>query len=134
MLRNFDQYIGIELLNELFQISLKLKENYLKEVISNQSLIKGSLEDISFFNKDFLEFNFDEYQDQTSMILANCKTFPKHLMTEISKKIKDFRKGTILLTTTQTMYDFDNNWEIIDIVRKNMSWGTASIYIQIKIK
>ena len=124
--------MGIELLNDLFQTSLKLKENYLREVYINKNLIKGKMQDITFINQDILQFNFEEYNDRVSLILANCKTFPKQLMTDISKKIKDFRKGTLLITSSQTMNDFDTNWEIIDVLRKNMSWGSCIIYIHIK--
>lgn len=115
------------MLSDLYEISLKLNEKY-KNFFGNSN----NSNNISFFNKDFLEVNFDNYANNASFILANCKTFPKLLMKQISERLTNFRKGCILITTTQTMNDYDESWKIIDILKKNMSWGTATIYIHVK--
>jgi hypothetical protein len=127
LLKEYDEYIGIELLKDLYNVSLNLKAKF--DIFYGNT---DNSKNITFLNKDFLSVRFEEYEDRASFILANCKTFPKQLMQEIANLIRNFRKGCILLTTTQTMNDYDENWEIIETLRKNMSWGTATLYIHIK--
>jgi hypothetical protein len=79
---------------------------------------------------DVLEYEYDF--KNTSLIFANCKTFDKELMMNISSKLKDIPDGVILITTVQAMSEFDGSWIIIDKLRRVMSWGSATIYIQVK--
>ncbi len=94
-----------------------------------------SEENIYFFQDDFIEFkyeNFDIY-NETSLILINCKTFTKDLMNKIALKYSKMKKDTYMITSFQNMEDFDSNWKNVEILRKVMSWGPATIYINIKI-
>lgn len=127
LLKEFNEYIGIELLKDLYLVSLNLKEKF-----ENHFANTINSKNISFLNKDFLDVHFEDYENNASFILANCKTFPKQLMKEIAHRLRNFRKGCVLLTTTQTLNDYDENWEIIETLRKNMSWGTATLYIHLK--
>jgi hypothetical protein len=42
--------------------------------------------------------------------------------------------GVICITTSSYCLDeFDSSWKVIDKIKRMMSWGSANIYIQIKI-
>ncbi len=114
----FTKYVGIELLNNLYDISVDLIGNVRDDKIE---VVLG----------DILAYEYD--YDGTSFILANCKTFSKELMREVANKLKPMPDGVILVTTVQTMNDFDDSWEIIDRFKRVMSWGSATIFVQKKI-
>ena len=107
-------------------MSSKLKDK-LKE---NSTESNMTLSNIEFISGNILEYDYDYHN--TSLILANCKTFSKDLMQKIAEKLKQMPKGVILITTTQTLEDFDPDWEVVEKLRKLMSWGCANLYIQIK--
>jgi len=107
-------------------MSTKLKDT-LKEYSINSKI---PLANIEFTMGNILECEY-EYHN-TSFILANCKTFSKDLMQKIAGKLKQMPKGVILITTTQTLEDFDSDWQVVEKLRKLMSWGCANLYIQIK--
>ncbi len=111
-------------MKNLYDISIQLLTN-----IKNENI---GVDKVMFKHGDITEYNYD-YND-TSMIFINCKTFSKDLMESIANKLKSMPEGVILITTSQTFNYFDNNWEIIDDLRRLMSWGIANIYIHKKIK
>jgi hypothetical protein len=126
---DFSNCVGIELLERLYNMSTKLKEKYIEysnEYDENKILSTN----FDFIYGNILEYEYD-YKN-TSMILANCKTFSKDLMMKIAEKLKLMPSGVILITTTQTLEDYDSDWEVIEKLRKLMSWGCANLYIQIK--
>ena len=102
----------------------------------NDKLRENSIEsntnpaNIEFIMGNILEYEYD--YNNTSFILANCKTFSKDLMQKIAQKLKPMPRGVILITTTQTLEDYDSSWEVVEKLRKLMSWGCANLYIQIK--
>jgi hypothetical protein len=86
--------------------------------------------DITFTLGDILEHNYD--YSGTSLLFANCKTFDKQLLKSIASKLSPMPSGVIFITTTQSISDYDDSWEIIDKVKRLMSWGSATIYIHKK--
>jgi len=126
---NFSNCIGIELLEALYNLSAKLKDKYREysaEHIENIIIP----ETFDFIYGNILEHEYD--YENTSMILANCKTFSKGLMMKIAEKLKPMPSGVILITTTQTLEDFDSDWQVFEKLRKLMSWGCANLYLHIK--
>ena len=85
---------------------------------------------LEYVHGNILEYDF--YFSDASLILANCKTFSKDLMSKIAERLKPMPKGVILITTTQTIEDYDDNWIVVEKLRKLMSWGCANLYIHIK--
>jgi hypothetical protein len=127
----FNKCIGIELLDNLFNLSKKLKYNFEDYLYQKQDLIKYILcENLEFVNNNILEYEFDF--ENTSILFINCKTFNSVLMKEIVLKISKMPKGTLCIST-QAINDHDNNWIIIDKLRRSMSWGSAIIYINERI-
>lgn len=126
----FTKCIGIELLQKLYELSLKINDNIMN---NNKSEYKQYLKcDISFVLGDILEYNYD--YENMSILFANCKTFSKDLMTMIAEKLVNVPVGVILITSAQDFSEFDSRWEVLDKVRRVMTWGNANLYIHIKIK
>jgi len=53
-------------------------------------------------------------------------------MMDIAKKYTNVNKGAYLITSFQNMEEYDNKWKNIEVLRRVMSWGPASIYINFK--
>jgi hypothetical protein len=119
----FTKCIGIELLKDLYELSKSLLDKPREDLLCK---------DINFILGDILEYQYD--YENTSLLFANCKTFDKSLMNSIAAKLKQMPKDVIFITTTQTINDYDEDWEIIDRIKRLMSWGSATIYIHKKIK
>lgn len=118
----FTKCIGIELLDSLFNLSKELGES----VQSNQQMNR-----IEFYKGDIILFKYDFRN--TSMFFSNCKTFNKELMTNMAIQLNAAEPGTFMITSFQTINQFDESWAIIGKFKKLMSWGSCTIYVHIKV-
>lgn len=128
----FQKCIGVELLTNLHCLAKKLNENlndYDSELLCKKN-------NIYFINDDFTGLDIDELNinNNTSLIFINCKTFTKSLMMNIAEKYSQVTKGSYLITSFQNMEEFDPKWKNIEKLRKVMSWGPATLYINYKIE
>lgn len=53
-------------------------------------------------------------------------------MLSIANTISKARIGTLLITSFQSIAEFDNSWNVLEKFKKLMSWGTCTIFIQVK--
>ena len=73
------------------------------------------------------------------LVFANSTCFDQTLLTKISEKASKCKKGTWLFSLTKkipTAEDFSENkeWECVMSIKREMSWGLATIHIQRKLK
>lgn len=128
LLSNFSECRGIEILPSLHSLGLKLTEAYsekfIKFVLSNSDLwtitprlinIKGNI----------LEEDFSE----ADLIFVNSTCFSDEMVSEISEK--PTKVGTISVSLTKPLSA--KNWAQLEVVRKKMSWGEATVYIQRRV-
>ena len=125
LLGRFNQCKGIELLESLFNLSLSMKQKF-EDMKNTLMLDLGHLfdefPDIEFSCNDFFECDWSD----ASMFLANSTCFSDEMMERLgSVKLNN---GTIAISLTQKIPG--NNWIVIETIRKEMSWGTATVHIQ----
>ena len=131
LLHHFKKLIGIEYLDNLFNYSLGIKQNY--ENYIEERFRKNK--DLFNFQKpnsiDFLHGNFLEQSwEDTSIIFANSTCFSENTMSNIAKKAnKECKSGTIIITFTKRLNNLNSDWELRDGFRRIMTWGVATIYI-----
>ncbi|CAG9323579.1 unnamed protein product [Blepharisma stoltei] len=127
LLHSFNQCKGIEILQGLYQISSQIKEKYdlefLHFVQENPDLWTKAPE-ITFYCGDFFENNLSD----ASFIFANSTCFSMDMMRRIGSF--PFKPGTIGVTFTKSLPA--ESWEILESIKKNMSWGEATVYIHRK--
>ena len=134
-LHPFNKLVGIEYLENLHSLALLIKrffdENFDKVVYSNPGLFKNINEKSEFevINGNFLEHDWSH----ASFIFANSTCFSTELMSSLSQKAEELKKGTIFVTFTKKLPNLSENWEIRDGFRRVMSWGIATIYVHRKI-
>lgn len=131
LIYHFKRLIGIEFLDNLFKLSLSVKQSY-DSSINNQFENYRQLfnfdtpNQVEFLQGDFLKHNWED----TSIIFANSTCFSPKMMNSIASKAnKECKSGTIIITFTKRLTSLNVDWELRDGFRRLMSWGLATIYI-----
>jgi len=131
LIYHFKRLIGIEYLENLFRLSLEIKNTYDGTINSkfenNQQLFNFETPNqIEFLQGDFLKHNWED----TSIIFANSTCFSLGMMQNIgSKANKECKSGTIIITFTKRLTNLSTDWELRDGFRRLMTWGIATIYV-----
>ena len=125
LLCHFKKLIGIEFLDNLFNLSLKIKQNYedsIEEKFSNYRNLFNfeKPNQIEFLHGNFLEQSWDDTGnfleqswDDTSIMFANSTCFSENLMKSIASKAnKECKSGTIIITFTKRLTTLNSDWEL----------------------
>ena len=125
LLGSFSACKGIELLEGLFNISTRIKSKYDEEFpafqAQNQELW-STIPSLEFLNSDFFKVNWAD----ADFIFANSTCFDHEMMRKIGEQ--PLKYGTIGVSFTKTIPG--ENWIVLESIKKNMSWGEATVYIQ----
>ena len=131
LLCHFNKLIGIEFLENLYKLSLIVKDKYGKTIndIINKNKNLFTFEKPN--NIEFIRGNFfDNKWEDASVIFANSTCFSETMMNNIAAKAnKECKNGTIIITLTKKLYKLNSDWELRDGFRRLMTWGIATIYI-----
>lgn len=122
---------GIEILNELFEISLKTKNNY-ENLQINHDIMRDFKCSINTYQGDVTK-NLPNWTDG-NIIFINSTCFNEKLMQDISELCaKHCKSGTRIITLTKTLnyLEFNLYFQIIFSTQYNMSWGAATCYIHL---
>ena len=131
LIYHFKRLIGIEYLENLFRLSLEIKNTYDRTIRdkfeNNQQLFNYETPNqIEFLQGDFLKHNWED----TSIIFANSTCFSLGMMQNIASKAnKECKSGTIIITFTKRLTNLSTDWELRDGFRRLMTWGIATIYV-----
>jgi Histone methylation protein DOT1 len=121
---NFAVCIGVELLPELYKLSLRLQHKYIKHKVKYY-WSKDATDDIRFINEDIFSHDWS----MATCFFANSTCFDDEMMIKISNY--PVRPGTIGITTTKRL--LKSSWQLLESSHKNMTWGKAKVFIQKKI-
>ena len=124
LLHPFEESIGIEILDGLYNTSVELNETYEKlmpeKLSSNPDLFPKHVP-MRFLKDDFFRHEWSN----ASFVLCNSTCFSRDMMDRIGEM--PVKPGTIGITLTK---NFNNpNWEVLESEKKNMSWGEATVFI-----
>ena len=121
----FTECRGVELLESLFSISQSIKSKYdenIESIKSQHPDLFPSLAKLDFLCKDFFEYDWSD----ASLIFANSTCFDHEMMRKIGQVV--LKPGTLGISFTKTIPG--DNWIVLESIKKNMSWGEATVYIQ----
>jgi hypothetical protein len=131
LMQSFNKLIGIEFLENLFKLSLAIKDNYNKTInekfAANQNILSFSTPNIiDYMQGDFLKQSWND----ATIIFANSTCFSTEMIDNIAAKAnKECKSGTIIITFTKKLSKLNSDWEIKNGFRRLMTWGIATIYI-----
>ena len=128
LMHYFKKIIGIEYLENIFNLSQEYKNNYINIIKEKQDLY-NNINNIEFIKGDFLKYNWEN----ADIIFANSTCFSSDVINNIALKAnKECKSGTIIITFTKNLNKLNSDWELRDGFRRLMTWGVATIYIHKK--
>jgi hypothetical protein len=116
LLHPFSQCIGIELLPELFKLSLQVKARY--DSFSHPT-------PISYLEGDIFHSDWSD----ASVILVNSTCFYTDMIERISQS--PVQPGCIAISLTRQLSS--SSWELLQSSKHKMSWGASTLHIQRKL-
>jgi len=135
MIHPFKSFIGIELLENLHNLAVTIKEKFdenlrfLRE--ENPNFIPDFTDEnnIELVCGDFLAADWKE----ASFVFANSTCFSPDLMQSLTKKAEELPVGAVFVTFTKRLPMLPENWEVNSGFRRLMSWGIATVYVHKKL-
>lgn len=116
LLHPFSECIGIELLPELYRLSLQVKAKY--DSASQPT-------PISYLEGDIFELDWFD----ASVILVNSTCFYTDMIERISNS--PVQPGCIAISLTRQLSS--TSWDLLQSSKHKMSWGTSTLHIHRKI-
>lgn len=126
LLFNFQKAVGIEILKDLYDCALSIKEKYEKE-IKQRFLLENNCGEIKFILGDILKTNFLD----GDIIFVNSTCFSSELMKNLEKIFLNLKQGTRIITLTNKLVT--NNFQLIDSKPYRQSWGLATVNFYYKL-
>jgi hypothetical protein len=128
LLHDFESCNGIEIINNLHEVAVKLKHKFEQgdELVQHTQFVKADnpVPQIHFECGDFLET--DSWFDG-DVVFINSTCFDEDLMESLSKKCESLKSNSYVITFTKPLDS--KKFEILEKSRYAMSWGTATVYI-----
>lgn len=126
LLHDFDSVNGIEILESLYTLSMRLRSVWMENIHPLLSAAKRRTE-VNFFLGDI---TVEDWSDAT-LCFANSTCFDDILMRAIADKADLMARGTFFITFTKRLPS--DAWEVLEYESHQMSWGSATVYIQRKL-
>lgn len=117
----FEKCVGIELLDTLYETSLKAHKKLIE-------LDKNSKKNIQFIHDNILNVNFSD----ADILLFCCPTKDEELRKKMEIKFKELKKGAIILSL---IHKIENNkdFELLNAKLVKVAWGETPLMIYKKI-
>lgn len=116
----FDKCIGIELLDTLYETSLKAHKKLI-------DIDKSAKNNVKFIHDNILNVNFSD----ADIILFCCPTKDENLRKEMEKKFKSLKKGTIIMSLIHKIEN-ENDFELLNAKLVRVAWGETPLMVYIK--
>ena len=126
LLHDFDTVNGIEILESLYTLSMKLRSVWMETIHPLLSPAKR-LTEVNFYLGDI---TVEDWSDAT-LCFANSTCFDDTLMRALADKADMMESGTFFITFTKRLPS--DAWEVLEYESHQMSWGSATVYIQRKL-
>jgi hypothetical protein len=133
---NLKKCIGIEILKNLYNMSLKIMKRYNASIVNNSTQLiytNTSLFDLNTYNWK-LELQKIE-KDCINIVFVNSTCYSIDMMNDITNLCYDMPVDTYIVNSTKAIYSPATS-HIIDFVKDvnlKTSWGTADFFIQKRI-
>ena len=128
VLHSFDRCVGIEILEGLHDISVQVKEVYEREMpaaLAQNPQVFKKMPEVQTILGSFFEVDWTD----ASFIFANSTCFDIDTRNRISATA--VKPGTLGISLTKPLSS--DHWKILESIRKRMSWGEATVFIQRKL-
>ncbi|MFS8159574.1 MAG: hypothetical protein ACMG6E_05060 [Candidatus Roizmanbacteria bacterium] len=125
LLFDFSKVIGIELLEELYDGSMKMVERYKYELLKYSELASKKHE-IRFIHSDYGQVDFSD----ADVIFINATCAEYDMTPPLLEKFESLKTGTRILTST--IYISSEAFDIKDEGEFPFTWGKERVYLHVK--
>ena len=127
--KNFRSYHSIEIIEGLHQLSLIALDKF--KSLETENAVISSSANVSCHHGSFLDLNVIDWTDG-DLVFANSTCYNALLMDEISAIAKNMKPNSFFVSLSHPLAKWAN-FELVDELRCEMSWGEADLYIQRKL-
>ncbi len=120
MVYKMASYCGVELFKDLYDISVKLQKH-----LNRLPEYEATAEKITFIHADFLTIDLSN----ATLIFINSTAFIGETWQSLNERLVETAIGATIITVSKTLTS--SVFEIIKTTEINMSWGPATVYIQV---
>mmetsp|Transcript_23205 Transcript_23205/g.39282 ORF Transcript_23205/g.39282 Transcript_23205/m.39282 type:complete len:294 (+) Transcript_23205:160-1041(+) len=133
---------GIEIISSLHALSLEalarwkiLYPEYLSSSPSSkdQADANNAATDITLAHGSIIDLQCADWTDG-DLVFVNSTCFTAKLMQDISRIAKNMKIGSFFITFTHILSEEDTGFTLLEELRREMSWGSADIFIHQKIQ
>ena len=117
----FEKCVGIELLDTLYETSLKAHKKL-------TSLDKTSEKNIKFIHDNILNVDFSD----ADIVLFCCPTKDENIRKQMEKKFKILKKGAIIMSLIHK-FENEDDFELLNAKLVRVAWGETPLMIYKKI-
>ncbi|MBI4225995.1 SAM-dependent methyltransferase [Candidatus Roizmanbacteria bacterium] len=127
LLGKFPKLVGIEIIKELYQVSINILGRFDPEVRPILPVEKQK-QTIEFVNADFLEYDFSD----ADVVFTHATCFYDELMVALERKCATLKKGTKVLLVTKNFQS--PLFRLIKSGEYPMTWGKATVNFYEKVE
>jgi precorrin-6B methylase 2 len=124
LLYPFERCVGIELVPDLYQLSMQ-KKDALKTILQNNTTLTGA--PIDFFNQDLLHTPLHTFD----VLYVNATCFIGDMWEHLQTKLREVKTGARIIMVSRFLHD--PSFQLQHRLKQTMSWGDCSILIFIKL-
>jgi SAM-dependent methyltransferase len=117
LIGNFEKYVGIELLDSLYQMSLVAKKNLCK-------IDKNAENSVILKHGNMLDFDLTEGE----VLLFCCPSSEEGIRAEMEEKFLGLKKGAVILSLIHVFKDREN-FSLLDSRMVRMGWGPTPLMV-----
>ncbi|MDR1425682.1 MAG: hypothetical protein LBI70_01660 [Rickettsiales bacterium] len=117
LIGNFEKYIGIELLDSLYNLSLEARKNLC-------AIDKKAENSLFFKHGNILDFNIGD----GDVLFFCCPNREQKIMQEMEKKFLDTKRGALIFSLIHAFED-DRNFNMLDSSMVKTTWGQAPLRV-----
>ena len=128
----FKRVIGIEILESLHGAALEVLEKWDAEARPRLAARPGGVDtEVVLLQGDFLAWGLRDWPSEADVVVANSTCYDDRLMHRIGEAAARMKQGAIVVTLTRHLPS--PFFHILFCEAMHMSWGEATVYIQIKL-
>ena len=123
LIHSFERVVGIELITDLYDISVGVKQIYCAYTASMRSKPTS----VEFFNDDIVQ---NSSWHDADVVFANTLAFNAALIAKLTRSAMNMKEGAFFMSSGNLLTDdFHQGFELLEFQALPYSWGMSSVYL-----
>lgn len=127
LLEDFNECVGIEILENLYTISITMKELYDSQMKTNN--ISNKSTQVNFLCQNLNDYDFSNH----TVVFTNSTCWGDDTIKLLSLKLQFMKTNSFFIYTDNRKFNLNKGWNKLPPIDLKMSWGIAKTFICRKI-